>query len=439
MTSNAAADQLAYTNDIHLNTPWYRKAWFLSTIVGITMLVVVTFVFTGSSLARDVSRLAQESHSTNEVLRVASAVQTEFNVADGYLTFDTESNTDAVIEQSLDVAATGLTSLNQATEDPLLPIVVKEDLSAYVAVGQSHLADPVDGATIREVDESFEQLIATLTTTRASALAELEIVNRRMNSVAAIAAFVIAFLVPATGLYVWEAFRRTRTRQRMVERMLSDQLAKSQAVASELVGTVSDLQRRSLKLVTAAASEGRAAVLEQSKELTFAIDRLHRSAIARNPLETVNRNPSRLVDVVRGSVTAAMVPKLAGPSREELSEETIVVIDAEKMKLALVDLIRVIDGISATMALEIVIGESNAVVHFIHDGTSQPTAAILASIASQIRSAGGALVTEYQGGVYSLSIDTVAPTTDTASTTGPTSTSGEASTAVAATAPQSVQ
>ena len=58
MTSNAAADQLAYTNDIHLNTPWYRKAWFLSTIVGITMLVVVTFVFTGSSLARDVSRLA---------------------------------------------------------------------------------------------------------------------------------------------------------------------------------------------------------------------------------------------------------------------------------------------------------------------------------------------------------------------------------------------
>ena len=282
----------------------------------------------------------------------------------------------------------------EVVADPTLPLEIRQELEIYVDAAQIHLADPTGDMTLEEVAGSFERLSNALATERSALIEELEDVNSRMNSVAAIAGFAIAFLVPATGLYVWEALRRGTGRQRSLERQMVELQAESLSASGELVSSVAGLRQRSVKLLDSLGSSEPAAARQESEELAQAVEQLHRELTTGDLLETVVRQPTRLVDMVRRSVSTAMVPTLSLPPRSELSPDIVVVIDADKMSSALTDLIQMTAGASTTIRLNVAVRDAVATVVLEHNDT--PTDHSLsesdwAHIGQQMESAGASL------------------------------------------------
>ena len=370
MSSHSKGEALAYANDLHLNPPWYRKPWFLATVLGAAMLLVVVSIFTATSLARDVSRLAQASHSTNEALRVASVVQTEFVSADGFRSLGPDFDSAAVIDTSAGVSAAGLTNLLSVLDEPSLSPESRQELETYLDAAQVHLADPTGDMNLDAVTAAFERLSTSLTAERSALVDELERVNMRMNGVATAAGFAIAFFVPAAGLYVWEALRRSSGRQLMLERELTQLRAESQMTSGELAATVKSLKKQTVGHLESITSGDRTASLRECQELVRVVDRLDSELAARSSLQTIVREPVRLVDLVRTSVNSAMVPTLRVPSRSELYPGLIVVVDVVQMRGALIDLIRMVALTSSDLHLDVVTTKTAATVQLKHSGTN---------------------------------------------------------------------
>jgi hypothetical protein len=334
---------------------WYRRPWFLASVVAGVLLILVMSVFTVSGLARGVTDATQRSHANNEVLRVTSAVQTQLSVADGYRQLGDDVDTTTVVQSSASVAASGLANLATARENPFLSTEVRDGLVRYVAIAEQHLGAPTGEAGFAEVESSYDSLVEAIVASRAVVNAELEAVNSRMNSVASAAGFIIAFVVPATGLYVWESLRRTRARRAVLEEQLHLLHTDRSDAHTDLAAQLPGLRRQANQVVEALNSDHREVAIERSHELARTVGRLDVATRSGSHTMSSVRGPVRLVDLLGGAEREALVATLTLPNREQLPPGVAVHVDSALFTSALVELFRFhsVGGASLTVRVEV--------------------------------------------------------------------------------------
>lgn len=325
-------------------TSWYRKPWVAALAVALVLLIVVVSVFSVSSLARQVSTLSQRSHAHSEVLRVSGSVQTQMSVVDGFRQLGDDVDTTVLQANTQTAAAAGLTSLNQALDNPFLADEARTELSAYLNLVERHLSEPDGEVSLGATEAAFDTLVETLGDSRAGIEDELVEANSRMNLVASIAGFVIAFVVPAAGLAAWELLRRFRDRQVMLDDQVARMRVSHQAVVDELTTELSAVTAQTTRLVgTITASSTRPEhdeAVEQSQELAKRVRSLDASTRVKARIQTSVWGAAAIADTISQALSEDNFPFLILPSAEHLPPETSVHADHDLLALALAELFR---------------------------------------------------------------------------------------------------
>ncbi len=328
-----------FLGDADPDTPWYYNRKIVALAVAVALAAVVVSVLSLSSLARDVSRASQESHANSEVLRVSAGVQTQLTVADGFRQLSGEIETGPMVDDSNRVAVSGIENLADALQSPFLGAAVKSELQAYLAATQSHLNDPTGDVDLSELHQAYDALVAITLDSRQQIRDDLQDVNSRMNTAASIAGFIIAFVVPASGLYVWQSLGRSRSRKALLEHRLKEVGRTERAAVDALSAGMSELKLSMRETLEAVASSDDPELIHRSQNLAAAVRDLEATTMARGPVITSTRQPISISGVL---VEATRDAHLAVELDHQHLAELKVRADADLLRTALADLFRLV-------------------------------------------------------------------------------------------------
>ncbi len=189
------------------------RAFRVSLVGGITLVLLSLAVFAVAVQARSVSINAEASIQTTENLRITSISRAELSIASRLVSGELAQPDviDASIANALDTLALLGESLDAADADAEL-------LEAYESFNDAagdqarllSLETPQPEANVSaeiRTGETFEALAGILRERQETAITALESSNDLMNLIGSLATFVVAFVVPSAALYVFESLR----------------------------------------------------------------------------------------------------------------------------------------------------------------------------------------------------------------------------------------
>ena len=199
------------------------RAFRVSLVGGITLLLLSLAVFAVAVQARAVSINAEDSIQTTENLRIASISRAELSIASRLVAGElAQVNViDASIANSLDTLTLLGESLDAADADAELTAAY--DAFASAATDQAALLrreGPISQDNVAaelRTGETFEALAGLLRERQDRAVTGLESSNDLMNLIGSLATFVVAFVVPSAALYVFESLRNVPRHTRELE------------------------------------------------------------------------------------------------------------------------------------------------------------------------------------------------------------------------------
>jgi signal transduction histidine kinase len=251
------------------------RAFMISIIGGVTLLLLATTVFAVASQARSVSREAEQSVSLIEDLRVVSVARAELSVA--FRIDEVAPEQVEVIESTLRNAEEAMRAVDESFDGDT-PQEVLDAFAVYESTANAQadlLRDPnADDAQTRDAEirtgEAFVNLSQTLRAAQEASIEQLRVDNDLMNVIGTIATFVVAFIVPSAALYIFEALRRSPRHTRRVEYELSQ------------------LTNTSHSMAEAVAKEASAIRTYLSESGTGDQDQLHRSLLRLDHIAALN-------------------------------------------------------------------------------------------------------------------------------------------------------
>lgn len=221
------------------------RAFIISIVGGLTLLVLAITVFAVASQARSVSNQAELAVRSTENLRGAEIARAELSIASRLDAAGAAGQQD-VLAASIDNANESLDNVEQDFDDQ-----TSTDITTAFAEYRETANQQAELILVGERDENasqaaeiatgeaFTNLRSVLVESRADALVRLNDDNDLMNVISTIATFVVAFVVPTAALYIFEALRRTPRRARQLEheheRTSATSLAMAAAVGKEAI------------------------------------------------------------------------------------------------------------------------------------------------------------------------------------------------------------
>jgi len=223
------------------------RAFLISIIGGVTLLLLAITVFAVASQARSVSHEAEQSVSLIEDLRVVSVARAELSV--GFRIDEVAPEQVEVIESTLRNSEEAMRAVDESFDDDT-PQEVLDAFAEYEAAANAQAAllrDPnADEAETRDAEiqtgEAFVDLSRTLRSAQEASIEQLRVDNDLMNVIGTIATFVVAFIVPSAALYIFEALRRSPRHTRRVEYELSQLTNTSHSMAEAVANEASAIR-----------------------------------------------------------------------------------------------------------------------------------------------------------------------------------------------------
>ena len=191
-----------------------KNSFLVAAAGGIAMLLLALSVFAVASQARTLSAQAERSVQTAENLRVVSIARAELSIASRLS--EVAPDEQLVIDSSLDNALASLDALETQLDDSVSE-EIRTGLANFRVAAETQTTQITE--MVRDAEslqaselatgESFATLAEAMRAEQVASIEGLQAENDLMNLIATVSTFVVAFIVPSVGLFVFQALRRT--------------------------------------------------------------------------------------------------------------------------------------------------------------------------------------------------------------------------------------
>ena len=223
------------------------KSFLVSTVGGLTLLVLAVAVFSVAVKARSVSAGAESTVELVESLRVVSLSRAELSTAARLdaLTPDDTAAIEAALANSADAITAARSALEDSASEDLLGIFAAYERAARAQSDELLNPGHSDSAAViaeASTGSAFDALAMELRTEQEETLRQLGADNEFMNTIGTVATFIVAFVVPSAALYIFEALRRAPRRTRELDLHTAKLESRSVAAAMALQQEVASLR-----------------------------------------------------------------------------------------------------------------------------------------------------------------------------------------------------
>ena len=303
----------------------------ISVVGAVALLLLALSVFAVASQAQSLSSQAEQSVQSVENLRVVSVARSELSVASRVAEVAPGEGLviDGGIENSQDALASVEASLDSSTSEEIRTAVADfrtavDAQAALLTQGTSDL-DTMQSAELA-TGETFTALADALRTEQVASFEALQAANDLMNLIATVATFVVAFVVPSAGLFIFQALRTAPREHRKLQLEYDRLETASQAMASTVSTESSELR-------TSLVANGD---IDASHAISRSLLRFENIA-AFNGAHTSIRNERLSVnEIVRDSVAAVDDENVVSL---QFGSEWYVVADRGQLSLAVAELV----------------------------------------------------------------------------------------------------
>jgi signal transduction histidine kinase len=251
----------------------YGRALFYTTAIAVSLLIVSAIVFTISAGTRRITVHAENLHTADEALRVATVARAQLGFANHLAAVQRELGTDVAtaLEQSSRQAADALGELKigadrvvaaEAEGNPDLLVAVTtftslgQDVLDMIAAGRSLEADALVAG---DLQDTYVTAFALLESARDEQIARIEASDVLLARLGDIARFLVAFLIPlAVIIIASHEFRTPLTSIYGLSQLVEEDPDSSEATreyAAIISSEAADLTRMVEDLLTVARLE----------------------------------------------------------------------------------------------------------------------------------------------------------------------------------------
>lgn len=306
------------------------RAFVVSLVGGLTLLVLAITVFAVASQARSVSHQAEQSVRLVEARRVVSIARADLSIAS---VLSNGTNRSEVLAATIANADAALDAVEADFDDQTsseVRLAFAKYRDAANAQAEIVLADPIDAEAVIDGEiaagEAFDSLSTVLQDEQVQAQERLSDDNDLMNMISTISTFVVAFVVPSAALYIFEALRRTPRRTRQLEHDHENTTATSLAMAGAVSKEAAHLRR----------------IIEDVPELQNHAA-LRRSVLRFEHVAALNGSVRTLhnVEVDLGELAMEVTRSIGYPVAIDIDQanEAVVLGDYEQISLVMVELL----------------------------------------------------------------------------------------------------
>ena len=211
---------------------------------GLILLLVVGIVFSAAWGSQRITKAASALHNADETLRSATVARAQLALAVHMAAVDREFGTNSLDarEVSLSEIAIALSDMNaglvdlEAYEELVLPANARATVDRFNAVAMEiHTllgeGDSVQGQLVAEesLDQSFRELMSALVHVRDDLFFEVEASDDLLVMVGNVSRFLVAFLIPAAIILIYQRLASRARRQAELEARLDAERRLSQA------------------------------------------------------------------------------------------------------------------------------------------------------------------------------------------------------------------
>ncbi|MFV1963170.1 MAG: hypothetical protein ACC658_15210, partial [Acidimicrobiia bacterium] len=210
------------------------RALAISLVAGLVLLMLVGLVFAIAYGSQQITSDATDLHTADEVLRSATVARAQLAIAVYAGAVDREfgSNSSEAIDQSIDEAESAFIDLNKGMEalsgedfdvGTNIATAVEQFAttgSAVIAMTRSDQSAEAQRLASSDLDAEFQVLVEELVVLRdtlAESVASSDVLLGRIGDVAR---FLVAFLLPASIIFLYRGLIRRQARQSALETRL---------------------------------------------------------------------------------------------------------------------------------------------------------------------------------------------------------------------------
>lgn len=200
---------------------WFTHPTFLAASALVVLVVVAAGVYSIADRATHVTQTAEDTNALTEILRLSSAMRSDVSTI-AVLGRVQEAGIDTAVARQdvFDSLDSGVVQLRELQTDFTIEereveasAALEAFLAASAAVSDSDGSDP----SVNQFGVAFRALTTEASERRNDGIASLQNDARAMNRTGSTTGYVVAFVVPALALYVFEALRRIRLRSRLTQ------------------------------------------------------------------------------------------------------------------------------------------------------------------------------------------------------------------------------
>jgi len=200
---------------------WFTHPTFLAIAALLVLIFVAAGVYSIADRAARVTHNANETNTLTEILRLSSAMRSDVStisvldqVAEAGIDTTTARND---LNDSLTTGRNQLTEVEASFDPSDRDAAVSAALSSFLDATDAVVGDNSASASIAEFGTAHRALTKVVDGRRTDRIALLETDATAMNRTGSTTGYVVAFIVPALALYVFEALRRIRLRSQLTE------------------------------------------------------------------------------------------------------------------------------------------------------------------------------------------------------------------------------
>jgi len=321
---------------------WFAHPTFLSAAALMVLVVVAAGVYTIAARATDVTRHAEATTALTETLRLSSAMRSDVSTvvvldhaADAGIDIDVArqdvlASLSTGLEQMM-VVQPDVEGLDSDASDSGISVALGDFVDATSAL----LDQQGNQASVDRFGEAHRALTSVVVPRRDELVDALQRDATAMNRTGSTTGYVVAFIVPALALYVFEALRRIRLRSVLTQQENAGLQSHAQASAALDASDLATLEHHAAALIAEARVDNpkHRAHLDGIRRSSAA---LRTRAIARGAALTTSLSP---VDV--GSALTTILDEAGLGHLEFVSslEGDAALADAKNLRFALRELL----------------------------------------------------------------------------------------------------
>lgn len=238
---------------------WYTHPTFLSAAALFVLVIVAAGVYSIAAKATDVTRNAEATIALTETLRLSSAMRSDVSTIT-VLGQVSDAGMDTAIArsdlfESLQSGTDRLENVDRASGLGDIDDLTSDALDDFVAATKRLIAEDASQPSVNDFGAAHTALTATVVEQREALVTSLEGDARAMNRTGSTTGYVVAFIVPALALYIFEALRRMRLRSKLTQQANESLHNDAQASAALDASDLSMLEDHAAALVATARIE----------------------------------------------------------------------------------------------------------------------------------------------------------------------------------------